>query len=48
MNDKRETKPGSFGRLIRYLFHQYPVYLAVVMVCIIVSACASVVAAADR
>jgi len=39
-------KPGSFLRLIKYLFKYYPVRLIVVMICIIVSACASVVATA--
>ena len=37
---------GSFGRLIKYLFRYYPVHLIVVMICIVISACASVVATA--
>ncbi len=40
------AKPGSFSRLIKYLFHYYPVQLVVVMVCIVVSAAASVISTA--
>ncbi len=43
---KKTAKPGSFKRLIKYLFHYYPVHLIVVMICIIVSACASVISTA--
>ncbi len=46
MRDNQSRKPGSFSRLIKYLFHYYPVQLVVVMVCIVVSAVASVVSTA--
>ncbi|MCC8139609.1 MAG: ABC transporter ATP-binding protein/permease [Lachnospiraceae bacterium] len=46
MREDKSRKPGSFSRLIKYLFHYYPVQLVVVMVCIVVSAVASVVSTA--
>ncbi len=46
MEENKSRRPGSFLRLIRYLFQYYPVHLPVVMVCIVVSACASVVSTA--
>ncbi|MCD8249432.1 MAG: ABC transporter ATP-binding protein, partial [Lachnospiraceae bacterium] len=46
MRDNQSRKPGSFSRLIKYLFHYYPVQLVVVMVCIVVSAVASVISTA--
>ena len=38
------VKKGTFGRLFRYLFQHYGIRLIVVMICIVVSAAASVVA----
>ncbi len=46
MNENRKKTPGSFLRLIKYLFQYYPIQLIVVMICIVVSACSSVVATA--
>lgn len=43
-NQRPAVKKGTFGRLFRYLFQHYGVRLIVVMICIIVSAAASVVA----
>ena len=43
---ENQKKQGSFGRLIRYLFRYYPVHLIITMVCIVISSCASVAAAA--
>ncbi|MCD8330552.1 MAG: ABC transporter ATP-binding protein [Lachnospiraceae bacterium] len=37
-------KNRGFLRLVRYLFANYPIHLTVVLVCIVISACASVVA----
>ena len=43
--DKRPAvKKGTFGRLFRYLFQHYGIRLIVVMICIVISAAASVVA----
>ncbi len=44
--NKNKKKQGSFPRFIKYLFKYYPVQLVVVMVCIVISACASVAATA--
>lgn len=38
------VKKGTFGRLFRYLFQHYGLRLIVVMICIVISAAASVVA----
>lgn len=38
------VKKGTFGRLFRYLFQHYGIRLIVVMICIVISAAASVVA----
>ncbi len=46
MRDNQSRKPGSFSRLIKYLFHYYPVQLVIVMVCIVISAIASVISTA--
>lgn len=46
MKNNTNKKQGSFIRLIKYLFKYYPLYLTVVMVCIVISACASVAATA--
>ena len=43
-NKRPAAKKGTFGRLFRYLFDHYGMRLIVVMLCIIVSAVASVVA----
>ena len=43
-NKRPAAKKGTFGRLFRYLFDQYGMRLIVVMLCIIVSAVASVIA----
>ncbi len=43
---KQKKKQGSFIRLIKYMFHYYPVQLIVVMVCIIINSIASVAATA--
>ena len=47
MEEKRKEEPGggaTFKRLIKYLFHYYKPHLIVVCICIVISACASVVA----
>ena len=47
MEEKRKEQPGggaTFKRLIKYLFHYYKPHLIVVCICIVISACASVVA----
>ncbi len=41
-----QQKQGSFLRLMRCLFHYYPAQLIVTMVCIVISAMASVVCTA--
>ncbi|MCC8067239.1 MAG: ABC transporter ATP-binding protein/permease [Clostridiales bacterium] len=46
MSKNTEKKQGSFLCLIKYLFRYYPVHLGIVMVCIVISACSSVVATA--
>ncbi len=38
------VKKGTFGRLFRYLFQHYGIRLIIVMICIVISAAASVVA----
>ena len=43
-NKRPAAKKGTFGRLFRYLFDHYGMRLIVVMLCIIVSAVASVIA----
>ena len=43
-NKRPAAKKGTFGRLLRYLFDHYGMRLIVVMLCIIVSAVASVIA----
>ena len=43
-NKRPAAKKGTFGRLFRYLFDYYGMRLIVVMLCIIVSAVASVIA----
>ena len=43
-NKRPAAKKGTFGRLFRYLFDHYGMRLIVVMLCIIVSAAASVIA----
>lgn len=37
-------KKGTFGRLVKYIFLHYPVYIITVVICIVVSALASTVA----
>ncbi|MCC8125828.1 MAG: ABC transporter ATP-binding protein/permease [Clostridiales bacterium] len=47
MKEKKENsriENGSFPRLVRYLFRHYAPHLVTVMICIVISACASVVA----
>lgn len=46
MKENKKQQPGSFVRLIKYLFHYYPAHLVTVMVCIVINVCASVVATA--
>ncbi|MCD8018931.1 MAG: ABC transporter ATP-binding protein, partial [Clostridiales bacterium] len=46
MKKRSSTKPGTFPRLVQYLFHYYPVHLIVVMICIVISSLASVVSTA--
>ena len=43
-NKRPAAKKGTFGRLFRYLFDHYGMRLIVVMLCIVISAVASVVA----
>ena len=43
-NKRSAAKKGTFGRLFRYLFDHYGMRLIVVMLCIVISAVASVVA----
>ena len=43
-NKRPAAKKGTFGRLFRYLFDHYGMRLIVVMLCIIISAVASVIA----
>ena len=43
-NKRPAAKKGTFGRLFRYLFDHYGLRLIVVMLCIVISAVASVVA----
>lgn len=38
------VKKGTFGRLFRYLFQHYGIRLIIVMICIVISAAASVIA----
>lgn len=43
-NRKKTGHQNTFFRLMSYLFHYYRLHLIVVMVCIVISSCASVVA----
>ena len=41
--EKQNKKNGSFGRLLRYIYKNYRVYMITVIICIIIAAAASVV-----
>ena len=40
---KTDKKNGTFGRLLRYIYKNYRVYMITVIICIIIAAAASVV-----
>lgn len=46
MRERKPIRPGSFKRLVKYLFHYYPAQLVVVMVCIVINAVSSVISTA--
>ena len=41
--EKQNKKNGTFGRLLRYIYKNYRVYMITVIICIIIAAAASVV-----
>ena len=41
--EKQNKKNGTFGRLLRYIYKNYRVYMTTVIICILIAAAASVV-----